>query len=145
VHDFDSIRWVTGQEIVEVRATGSNRGETFFREFGDVDTGAVIATLADGTLAIAMGGRYNGAGYDVRLEVHGSAGMRAAGLDDHAPLVSAEPGVTWPTQPPYPSFPQRFHRAYIEEMTTFVELCRAAASGTAMESPCSGEDALAAL
>ena len=31
VHDFDIIRWVTGQEAVEVYATGTNRGADFFR------------------------------------------------------------------------------------------------------------------
>ena len=27
VHDFDAVRWVTGQEVVEVYATGSDRGD----------------------------------------------------------------------------------------------------------------------
>lgn len=144
-HDFDSIRWLTGQEIEEVLATGSNRGESFFADYGDVDTAGVVATLTDGTLAVISGGRYNGAGYDVRLEVHGSAGMRAAGFDDHAPIVSAEPDVTWPAASPYPSFPQRFHAAYLAELGAFVDLCGRAARGERVESPCTGADALAAL
>ncbi|HEU4424158.1 MAG TPA: Gfo/Idh/MocA family oxidoreductase, partial [Pilimelia sp.] len=32
VHDFDAVRWVTGREVVEVYATGANRGEPFFAE-----------------------------------------------------------------------------------------------------------------
>src|SRR5918996_4877736 len=40
VHDFDVIRWVTGQEAVEVYATGSNGGADFFGRYGDVDTSA---------------------------------------------------------------------------------------------------------
>jgi predicted dehydrogenase len=32
VHDFDSIRWVTGREVVEVYATGGNRGDQLFVE-----------------------------------------------------------------------------------------------------------------
>lgn len=27
MHDFDAVRWVAGREVVEVYATGSNRGE----------------------------------------------------------------------------------------------------------------------
>ena len=40
VHDFDAVRWVTGREVVEVYATGGDRGATIFRELGDVDTAA---------------------------------------------------------------------------------------------------------
>src|SRR3954466_5217474 len=45
VHDFDAIRWVSGREVVEVYATGSNRGADFFAEVGDVDTAAAVLTL----------------------------------------------------------------------------------------------------
>ena len=101
VHDFDIVRFVTGREVASVWATGANKGEAFFAEAGDVDTAAAVLTLDDGTLASVTGSRYNGGGYDVRLEVAGSAGMVAVGLDDRAPLRSAEPGVAWPPEPPY--------------------------------------------
>ena len=52
VHDFDIIRWITGQQAVEVYATGSNRGAEFFRQYGDVDTSAAIVTFADGALGV---------------------------------------------------------------------------------------------
>ncbi len=38
VHDFDILRWVTGREVSEVYATGSDTGPAMFREAGDVDT-----------------------------------------------------------------------------------------------------------
>ena len=31
VHDYDAVRWVTGREVVEVYATGGNRGAEIFR------------------------------------------------------------------------------------------------------------------
>ena len=80
VHDFDSIRWVTGREVVEVYATGSNRGAEFFAAAGDVDTSAAVLTLDDDTLALVSNTRYNPRGYDVRLEVHGSRDTIAVGL-----------------------------------------------------------------
>jgi myo-inositol 2-dehydrogenase/D-chiro-inositol 1-dehydrogenase len=52
VHDFDSIRWVTGREVVEVYATGANRGDELFTRAGDVDTSAAVLTMDDGTLAL---------------------------------------------------------------------------------------------
>ena len=40
VHDFDVLRWITGQQAVEVYATGSVQGDPLFTEYGDVDTAA---------------------------------------------------------------------------------------------------------
>jgi myo-inositol 2-dehydrogenase/D-chiro-inositol 1-dehydrogenase len=122
VHDFDSIRWVSGHEVREVYAVGTNRGEEFFVTAGDVDTAAAVLTLDDGTLALVSGTRYNARGYDVRLEVLGSQDSISVGLDDRLPLRSAEPGVTFPAGVPYPAFMERFRAAYVAELTAFVEI-----------------------
>jgi myo-inositol 2-dehydrogenase/D-chiro-inositol 1-dehydrogenase len=140
VHDFDIVRWVTGREVVEVYATGSNRGEDFFARFGDVDTGSALLTLDDGTLVQVAGTRYNPAGYDVRLELLGSADSISVGLDDRLPLRSAEPGVSFPAGPAYPNFMERFRPAYAAELSAFLDV----AAGRAA-SPCTVDDALAAF
>jgi myo-inositol 2-dehydrogenase/D-chiro-inositol 1-dehydrogenase len=140
VHDFDAIRWVTGREVVEAYATGGNRGAAFFAAAGDVDTGAVLLTLDDGTLATVSGSRYNPAGYDVRLELFGSADSLAVGLDNRLPLRSAEPGVSFPAGPAYPNFLDRFRPAYVRELAAFLDV----AAGRAA-SPCPVADALAAF
>jgi len=139
VHDFDAIRWVTGREVTEVYATGANRGADFFRAAGDVDTMSAVLTLDDGTLATVSDGRYNAAGYDVRLEVLGSAGSVCAGLDDGLPLRSAEPGTAFPAGPAYPHFFSRFAAAYRGELAAFIGI--AADRGP---SPCTVADALEA-
>ncbi|MDI5972195.1 Gfo/Idh/MocA family oxidoreductase [Streptomyces sp. SL13] len=139
VHDYDIVRWVTGREVVEVYATGANRGEEFFAAAGDVDTGVTLLTLDDGTLATCTATRYNGAGYDVRLEVCGSRGTLVAGLTDHSPLTSAE-GAAWPAGTPHPGFMERFLDAYRAELSAFTEVV----AGT-RPSPCTGRDARAAL
>lgn len=140
VHDFDAIRWVTGHEVVEVYAVGVNRGEDYIRAAGDVDTQAALLTLDDGTLALVSNSRYNAAGYDVRLELLGSAAGISVGLDDRMPLRSVQPGVTFPAGPAYPHFLERFRDAYHAELAAFVEL--AAAGG---DSPCTMQDALEAF
>jgi myo-inositol 2-dehydrogenase/D-chiro-inositol 1-dehydrogenase len=122
VHDFDVIRWVTGQEAVEVYATGSNRGADFFRRYGDVDTSAAIVTFADGALGVVSNTRYNARGYDVRLEVHGSKDSVAAGVDDGWPIRATEPGVTFPSGPPHRFFMDRFLPAFRAEFETFLEV-----------------------
>ena len=76
-------------------ATGSKRGAEFFRQYGDVDTSAAIVTFADGALGVVSNTRYNGRGYDVRLEVHGSKDSVAAGVDDKWPMRSLEPDANF--------------------------------------------------
>lgn len=140
VHDFDIIRYVTGREVVSVYATGANRGETFFGEYGDVDSAAALLTLDDSTFVAVSGTRYNGAGHDVRMELHGSLGSIAVGLDPHTALRSAEPGVAFPEGPPHMTFMDRFQPAYVAELTAFTEVV----AGTRAV-PCTVRDALAAF
>lgn len=140
VHDFDVVRWVSGREVVSVFAQGGNRGASFFAEAGDVDTASTLLTLDDGTQAFVGATRYNGAGYDVRMEVHGSLGTVSAGLDEATPVRSVEAGVSWPAGTGYPHFTQRFAAAYRDELAAFCDV----AAGR-IPSPCSGADALAAL
>jgi myo-inositol 2-dehydrogenase/D-chiro-inositol 1-dehydrogenase len=137
VHDLDAVRWVSGQEVVEVYATGSNQGDPVFAEIGDVDTCAAVLTLTDGTLGVVSNSRYNAAGYDVRLEVHGSEGSMAAGLDDHLPLRSAEPGVRFPAGPPSQFFMDRLADAFQRELAAFTQVV----AGT-LASPCTIQDAV---
>ena len=92
VHDFDIIRFVTGQEAVEVYATGTNQGAEFFKKYDDPDTSAAIVTFANGTLGVVSNTRYNGRGYDVRLEVHGSKDSVAAGVDEGWPIRATAAG-----------------------------------------------------
>jgi myo-inositol 2-dehydrogenase/D-chiro-inositol 1-dehydrogenase len=143
VHDFDAIRWVTGREVVEAYATGANRGADFFAAAGDVDTAAALLTLDDGTLALVSLGRYNGAGYDVRLELLGEKDSVVVGLDDDVPLRSAEPGVAWPDGTPVAGFPTRFAAAYQAELEAFA----AVAAGKPADSValCTPREALAAF
>jgi myo-inositol 2-dehydrogenase/D-chiro-inositol 1-dehydrogenase len=139
VHDFDIVRWITGQEAVEVYATGSNRGADFFREHNDVDTSAVVVTFADGALGVVSNTRYNGRGYDVRLEVHGSKDSVAAGIDPKWPIRSTEPGATYPTGDPYRFFMDRFQPAFRAEFETFLDVV----AGN-RPSPCTVADGLEA-
>ncbi|WP_406863875.1 Gfo/Idh/MocA family oxidoreductase [Streptomyces sp. HUAS MG47] len=140
VHDFDILRWVTGREVVEVYATGSDAGPAMFREAGDVDTAAAVLTLDDGTLATATATRCNGAGYDVRMELAGERDQIAVGLDGRTPLASVEPQGPQPAEKPWPGFLERFAPAYEAELDAFVRLVRGEAAN-----PCDGREALEAL
>ncbi|MBF6173691.1 Gfo/Idh/MocA family protein [Nocardia blacklockiae] len=140
VHDFDIIRWVTGREVTEVFVLGANRGARFFADAGDVDTAAALLRLDDGALATVSLSRYNGAGYDVRLEALGSKGNVVVGLDDRAPLRSVEPGRSASPYSAYPGFMERFRRAYARELAVFTEVVTGR-----VESPCTPREALEAF
>jgi myo-inositol 2-dehydrogenase/D-chiro-inositol 1-dehydrogenase len=140
IHDFDALRWLTGQEVDEVYATGGVLGFDSFAAHGDVDTSAALITLRDGTLAVLTGGRHDPLGYDVRAELFGSRDSVAVGVDGRTPLRSVEPGVPSAGETPYPNFQERFLDAYRAELRHFLSLARGEAGN-----PCTARDALEAL
>jgi len=140
IHDFDAIRYVTGEEIVEVYADGAVRESPWFERYGDVDTAVATLRLADGALAVLTGTRRDPLGYDVRLEVFGTADSIAVGLDARSPLRSVEPGAPPAPAAAYGNFLERFEAAYRTELAAFVDALRSGAP-----SPCTLEEARAAL
>lgn len=140
IHDFDALRWVTGREVTDVYATGSDAGPAMFRAAGDVDTAAAVLTLDDGTLATATATRLNGAGYDVRMELAGELDQIVVGLDDRTPIASTEPAGPPAADKPWTGFLERFGPAYEAELCAFVEVVRGERAN-----PCDGREALQAL
>lgn len=140
IHDFDMLRWVTGREVVDVYAAGSDAGPAMFREAGDIDTAAAVLTLDDGTLATATASRLNGAGYDVRMELAGELDQVVVGLDDRTPIASTEPTGPPAATKPWTGFLERFGPAYEAELTAFVEVVVGQRTN-----PCDGREALQAL
>ncbi len=128
VHDFDVIRWVTGQNVVEVYATGSVQGDPLFTEYGDVDTAAIVARFDGGALGVVSAARYNGRGYDCRLEVHGCDDTVVAGWDQGAPVRNADPDFAapgdFPAGPPHHFFMDRFTEAFRTELSEFVKVAQ---------------------
>jgi len=140
IHDFDITRWLFGQEVVEVTATGSTKGVPQYEQMNDVGTSAVLLRLTDGTLGLATGLRHNEAGYDIHVEIHAAKDTLAIGVDHHTPWRSVEVDAPALSGPPYPTFFVRFGDAYKAELEHFLKF----ATGRA-ENPCTAADALEAL
>lgn len=121
IHDFDALRFVTGQEIVEVYADGAVRETPWFERHDDVDAAVAVVRLSGGAFAIVSGTRHDALGYDVRLEVFGTGDSIVAGSDLRSPLRSVEPGARPAPGPAYASFLERFEDAYRAELQAFVE------------------------
>ena len=140
IHEFDIIRFVTGSEFVDVAVTGSTHAMPVFGRYDDFGTVVVAAHLANGALAMIAGARTDAVGYDVRMEVFGTADSVAVGLDPHTPIRTLEPGLDLPRPPTTTGWMDRFGFAYRAEMEAFARLV---ADGAV--SPCTVGDARTAL
>ena len=140
VHDFDALRFVTGQETVEVFADGAVLNFPQFERYGDVDSAVATLRLSGGTFGILSVTRHDPLGYDIRMELLGSGDSVVVGWDPQLPLRSVEPGMPPAPTDAYENFQQRFAEAYRAEMVAFVDV----AAGRA-ESACTAEDALEAM
>jgi myo-inositol 2-dehydrogenase/D-chiro-inositol 1-dehydrogenase len=135
VHDFDAVHFVTGRETSAVTAFAidptDSPGPTW-------NCPAVVSVLelSDGSAAVVTGGRPSPPGYDARVEVYGSAGSMAAGLDARTPMRSPGDGAA----PAYQRFMDRFSDAYEEEMRAFAGVV---ADGA--QNPCTWRDSYAAM
>jgi len=140
IHDFDAIRFVSGEEVTQVYADGAGLDAPWVGEVDDVDVAAAVLHLSGGGLVIVSGTRRDPLGYDVRLEVFGTGDSIAVGQDARSPIRSVEPGARPQRGSAYRDFWDRFEPAYRNELAAFVETVR-----TGAPSPCSLEEARSAL
>ncbi|MDJ0497620.1 MAG: Gfo/Idh/MocA family oxidoreductase [Acidimicrobiia bacterium] len=140
IHDFDILRFVTGQEAVEVFATGFTTTAESFGDDRPIETGVVILSLSDGTQAMMSGVRHDPVGHDVRMELFGVGDSVSVGLARDLPLRSVEPGGPVIEEPTPKSFLDRFASAYTAEIEAFIDVAQGRAA-----SPCTPEDAREAL
>jgi myo-inositol 2-dehydrogenase / D-chiro-inositol 1-dehydrogenase len=81
VHEFDQLRWLTGQDIGDLAAAASGQAPD---GIADVDSVQVIAALSDGGCGFISLGRYYPAGDAVWAEVFGTAGSERCDVIDPA-------------------------------------------------------------
>lgn len=146
IHDWDILRWLTGQEVAQIYARGAVMVHEMFARYDDFDSSSALVTMESGMPVVVLGSRQNAYGYDVRTEVFGTGDSISVGLDRRTPLRSVEPGSedligpsSTPEQP-WPDFQTRFEPAYRAELSHFLDLARGRA-----ENPCTARDALEAL
>ena len=70
VHEFDQIRWLTGQEFATVGVAGSQLGASA----ADPDCAQLVATLDGGSTALVSLGRWHPGGDSCKVEVFGTRG-----------------------------------------------------------------------
>ena len=140
IHDFDVTRWMFGDEVEELYATGSTLGFPQYGKWGDVATSAVVLRLRGGAVGALEAARHNEAGYDIRVDVYGSKDTIAIGLDPRTPVTSVERDAPRFKDPAYPTFFVRFDAAYRAELAHFLRFARGEA-----ENLCTARDGMEAL
>ena len=121
IHDFDMARFLLGEEIVEVSATGAALTDPAIGKAGDVDTATATLKTASGQIAVITNSRRASYGYDQRIEVHGSKGMvRADNLRGTSVTLANKQGYR--SDPLLDFFMERYAEAYKAELQTFCRL-----------------------
>jgi myo-inositol 2-dehydrogenase / D-chiro-inositol 1-dehydrogenase len=139
IHDFDTVRFLSNSEIVEVYAVGAVLIDPEIGAAGDIDTAVVTLKLASGALAVIDNSRQAVYGYDQRFEVFGSAGSVAvANTTPSTRVVSTTGGVV--TRTPHGGFVSRYREAFVDELRAFLGAVRGDRPVVA-----GAEDALAAV
>ncbi|MEX0800711.1 MAG: Gfo/Idh/MocA family oxidoreductase [Dehalococcoidia bacterium] len=139
IHDIDSVRYLTGQEIVAV----STAAAALFlppegREEGFVDTAVTTLRLDSGALAVVTNSLRATYGYEVGAEVLGERGKVSVGQEELTRLRRFDDSGVRSDH--VVSVLDRFGEAFAEELASFVRCLR---EGT--EPSPSGADGRAAL
>ncbi|UCH25710.1 MAG: inositol 2-dehydrogenase [Trueperaceae bacterium] len=119
-HDFDTARWLLGEEPIEVYAVASSLLEEDLNPDRDLDTAMALLRTASGKMCHINVSRRSVYGHDQRIEVFGSKGMlqsqniqrsriRRYGSEE----ISEEVLLDF--------FIDRYREAYVQELQSFVD------------------------
>lgn len=123
IHDFDMVRYLTGQEVVEIFAMADSLVDPAIGAAGDVDTAVVMLRFESGAIGSIENSRRAVYGYDQRAEVFGSGGV--VRTENHFPnsaTISDARGVR--RDLPYNFFMDRYTESFRNELGAFVDAIR---------------------
>ena len=139
IHDFDMARWILGEEVESVLASGSVMTDPKIYEVRDFDSVNVILRTHSGKQCLISNSRRATYGYDQRIEVLGSKGMVSAG-NTHEKNIEISTINGFKKPPLLDFFMTRYEKAYAIEMAAFVEAIQ-----NKNNPPTTGDDGLKAL
>jgi myo-inositol 2-dehydrogenase/D-chiro-inositol 1-dehydrogenase/scyllo-inositol 2-dehydrogenase (NAD+) len=128
-HDFDSVRWLVGSDIVRVHAEAANfKCEDVRKSHPDFYDNAVVSLrFADRTLGMIDGTCPAHYGYDARVEILCEKGVLFIGsVEDRGVMQATHEGrvITRAVE----SWRNLFREAYLAEMQHFIECVRQGAT-----------------
>jgi myo-inositol 2-dehydrogenase / D-chiro-inositol 1-dehydrogenase len=120
VHDFDMARFLSGDEIVEVYATGSVLVDERIGELGDLDTTMVTLKFKGGAVGSINNCRQTGYSYDQRVEIFGSNGCAVGNNETPNRVELTNPEGTHSDVPLYFNI-ERYPEAFFGEVEAFIK------------------------
>lgn len=122
IHDFDMARFVLGEEVESVTATGARLVDpAMMDELGDFDTVTVLLTTASGKQCVITNSRRASYGYDQRVEAFGGEGMAVSENVRANNAVLFREDFTGQGAPLMNFFIDRYQAAFAAEISAFVD------------------------
>jgi myo-inositol 2-dehydrogenase / D-chiro-inositol 1-dehydrogenase len=119
IHDFDMLRFLTGEEPAEVYAVGAALISPELGALAEIDTAAVTLRTLKGQVLTITSSRRSAYGYDQRIDIHGSKGQLALQNQLKHRVILGD-GSGFHVAPAKHSFVERYADAYRLEMDAFV-------------------------
>jgi len=121
IHDFDVVRWLSGQEVTEVSVEAGRRDGIRPSDPREIESAIVSMRLSAGTLAVLEASWLHPAGYDIRIELVAEGAATTGGLSPRTPARHSD----W-SEPvdPWTGYLERFEPAYRAELVAFLACCR---------------------
>jgi myo-inositol 2-dehydrogenase / D-chiro-inositol 1-dehydrogenase len=120
IHDFDMARYLMGEEVEEIYATGGVLVEPGFKDANDLDTALAVLHFMSGAIGTIDNSRKAVFGYDQRVEVLGSKGKIASeNRYANEVMISGEKAVY--SDLPLNFFMQRYPESFALELKHFVQ------------------------
>jgi myo-inositol 2-dehydrogenase / D-chiro-inositol 1-dehydrogenase len=120
IHDFDMARFLVGDEVESIYATGSVRVDPEIGKAGDLDTALVVLQFKNGVIATIDNSRRAVYGYDQRVEILGSKGAIATeNCYSNQAILSTSTAIQ--RDLPLNFFMERYTESFVGELRAFVQ------------------------
>ena len=121
IHDFDMVRWLSGQEVTDVSVEAGTRHGIRPEDPREIESAIITMRLSGGTLAVLDAAWLHPSGYDCRIELLSERAAVSGGLSPRSPVFHAD----WSAPvDPWRGYLDRFEAAYRAELAAFLACCR---------------------
>lgn len=134
IHPLGWVRWLKGQEVVEVmaRMSGGEDRNLLHKNYTGEDWSVALLTFEDGTSALIEGNYITWGGIDDRIEVYGSQGSVHVNLTQGSPVSCySRPGLKYAIEKAdltvgwtKPAVDEWWQLGYCDEIAHFVDCVR---------------------
>ena len=120
IHDFDMARFLVGDEVETIYATGSVRVDPEIEKAGDLDTVLIVLQFKNGVIGTIDNSRKAVYGYDQRVEILGSKGAIATeNCYPNQAILSTASAIQ--RDLPLNFFMERYTESFVSELRAFVQ------------------------